>query len=76
MTPPWWTEADQAEWDLVLWTVVDAIFDLERGDPRTAVIVGLAIEWCTARSLLSKAEWYRRRHLQAHLAQVEELLPA
>jgi len=65
--PIWWTEADQAELDAALWEMVCALDGLEDKEARGRII-DLVLEWRERRMLLSKAEWFRRRHVEAMLA--------
>lgn len=50
---PWWTEADQAELELLLWEVI-------RVGGNDEAIKAL-LEWREGRILLSKAQWLRVR---------------
>jgi hypothetical protein len=62
---PWWTAADEAEWQLIVWVVLTG--------PRCERAVRLMLDWNHRRHLLSKAEWLRRRHLHDRLAEIAEL---
>lgn len=58
MTAPWWTEADEAELDVVALELVD----LWRSDaPHEAKVraTETAFEWRDRRHLLSKAQFFR-----------------
>lgn len=73
---PYWTEADQAELDVLTWVLVQA---MERHDrlcvlwareleefgvgwcPHLTRAVELVLEWRAGRILKSKAQWLRRR---------------
>ena len=63
--PEWWTDADQAECNCALWHVIDLGYDLT--PEQRAPMWELFFEWLYRRRLLSKAEFYRRRHLEAFL---------
>ena len=66
LRPPYWTEADQAEADLVALELVD----LWRSDaPREAKVkaTDAAAEWVWRRRLVSRADYYRRRHIERAL---------
>lgn len=71
--PWWWTAADQAELDVLLWVLVTDVFE-HRGKcricldparvlpcPRIGTAIGEVVEWYRLRVLLSKAEGLRRR---------------
>lgn len=67
--PWWWTEADEAELDLLLWTLVDAYFEHKEhcevcflGKERCEQVVEAvreAADWTHFRQLRSKAEALR-----------------
>jgi hypothetical protein len=78
---PWFTEADQAEIDLVAMALVDCAFthrehcsrcrELGRFCPPLAGAFGAAVRWAETRALASKAEALRRRHVSEALATLE-----
>lgn len=70
---PYWSAADQAELDAIIWDVVCALEGIPEGDPRRETIIELMLDWWRRRHLVSKAEWLRRRHLYARLAEIEEI---
>ena len=63
--PEWWTDADQAELDIALWTIVEGFWDATPEERRP--LWELLLDWHHKRCLLSKAEYYRRRHLERSL---------
>ena len=67
MTPPWWTEADQAEFDTAAWELV-CVLDGDTDTVRRHEAIQALIDWRYRRNLLSKAEWLRRRHVERMLA--------
>lgn len=73
---PYWTDADQAELDVLTWTLVQAMDRHERlcrlwaaevaeygigWCPHLSEALGLVLEWRAGRILKSKAAWLRRR---------------
>jgi hypothetical protein len=82
---PWWTTADQAEFDVLAYALVDGV--LRHRDrcaacatcgsavycERVSVAIEAVLDWLSLRSLVSRAEWLRRRHLYARLAELEEV---
>jgi hypothetical protein len=76
---PWWTDADQAELDRVLWEYV-SVYDEHRGVCPVRSCEHLtpaweAIEeWLTVRKLQSRAEWCRRERRLDDLAEIQALL--
>lgn len=75
-TAPWWTEADQAELNLALWTMICALETIPKGHPARGVIIDAVLEWRQLRILTSKAEWFRRRHLLAQLHEIQAVRAA
>src|SRR5215217_4475818 len=71
----WWTPADQAEFDVLAYALVDGV--LSHRDrcaacaacgsavycKRVSVAIGALLEWLSLRSLVSRAAWLRRQHL-------------
>jgi hypothetical protein len=73
MSAVWWTPADQAELDVLIWELVERVpehrercrrclVEKETGFPCTAVTEAIeaVLEWRRARWLLSKAQYLRR----------------
>jgi hypothetical protein len=68
-TPTWWTEADQAELDLLCWALVDALFEhrpgcdtCQTGYPSCLTVraaIQPVIDWRQGRMLVSRAEHLR-----------------
>lgn len=62
MTPPWWTEADAAEFDVLVWELV-RLHGRHRDHPDVAAAVGEAVDaildWRRARDLRSRAAYLR-----------------
>jgi hypothetical protein len=68
--PPWWTEADQAEFDVVTFEIVYGLprhvalcpaCHERRYCRHASAALGFAVLWRERRELLSKAEYLRRR---------------
>ncbi|MDW8339735.1 MAG: hypothetical protein RMM28_11410 [Thermoleophilia bacterium] len=67
--PPWWTEADAAELDLLTWVLVDAYFEHrprcsicasgEHPCPHVQRAIREVVEWIELRELASRARWLR-----------------
>jgi hypothetical protein len=70
--PPWWTSADAAELDVLVWKLVSDYSETHR--PRCGVCragyppcpqlreaVEAVVDWLTGRSLRSRAEWLREK---------------
>jgi hypothetical protein len=63
----WWSDADQAELDLVVHELVDSVFAHDcatctiglRPCPQVQRAIAIALEWREARVLLSRARWER-----------------
>lgn len=72
---PWWSEADQAELDCLLWELVDGIFEHrercrrcvahrahEKGSlpcPHVVKAIGIVVDWQHRRELVSRAAYLR-----------------
>jgi hypothetical protein len=66
MTPAWWTEADDAELDVLIGEVIDGYFDhRERCDEHPCSHLNAALEaiidWRRGRELLSRAAYLRAK---------------
>lgn len=68
-SPPWWTEADQAELEALVWALVDGI-DEHRPQcascaahyppcPHIRTAIEVVADWLRKRELLSEARWLR-----------------
>jgi hypothetical protein len=69
-SPPWWTEADSAELDALVYALVDGIYEHR---PRCASCAGISpcphirkavesvADWCRWRELQSRARWLRKQ---------------
>jgi hypothetical protein len=76
--PPWWTEADEAELEVVAWELTGALIahrdhcsicrDLGHLCPVIGEAVDAAGHWKRGRSLLSRAEYLRAAQLEHRLA--------
>ena len=76
-TPPWWTEADEAELAALTWELIDGIFEhretcsrciahatRETGSlpcPNVRNAIEVVADWRYRRELLSRALWLRRQ---------------
>jgi hypothetical protein len=83
---PWWTDADQAELDVITHQLVESVFS-HRGAgcpvcaagfppcPKVQKAITVVIEWREARILLSQATWERmRQNLVEFELELDELL--
>jgi hypothetical protein len=68
-TPPWWTDADQAELDVAIWALIVALEVVE--GPKRGQLIEAVLDWWRMRHLVSKAEWLRGRHLEDRLREIE-----
>jgi hypothetical protein len=74
-SPPWWTEADEAERDLLVFELVRHLpahaarcrACQERRDcPHAQEALEIFLEWQTGRRLLSRATYLRDREEESH----------
>jgi hypothetical protein len=70
--PVWWTDADQAELDALVWALVRDYYETHRPRcprcqegyppcPQLREAVEAITDWLTLRRLLSRAKWLRRQ---------------
>jgi hypothetical protein len=82
--PPWWTDADQAELDCLLWELVDGV-EAHRPQcascaagfppcPHVQRAIAVVLEWRHRRGLLSRARWLRIERELGELAAERALL--
>jgi hypothetical protein len=81
--PPWWTGADQAEFDVLVWELLRATSAHDErcevcrslppgfSCPPLADAIEAVIDWHRGRRLLSRAEWHRRRRILGWLVELE-----
>lgn len=58
--PAWWTDADQAELDHLIWRLVNKAAGMSADELKHAV--GWLVDWKRDRSLRSKATYLRAHH--------------